>query len=478
MSRRRWLRWAVVAIVALFVLYGAASWQAGRIAQERITAWVAQVNQALSVGNAGDASPVTLHLASYQRGFFSSQIQYLITFRDAAGREQTLAMEDALQHGPWPLGALAHGFWRPLAAYSRITPASGGLWQEWQSLLPPGSPAWLLQSRIGFDGRTEAQWRFFPIDASDQGVRFSGGLAKIRYDARTGSSVVDGQWDALMLPLAGGPGSVRVQGVQFVLRFSSGEVNRQLHQRWRVGRFELLFPGSAIPLTLQEQSLALDASQTGQLIDGQFEYQAKQVRLADHDLGRLQCAAALEQVDGQALASFMHVLDQVGAQRQVGADLTSDEQEQLRAALVPVLATSPQLSLRSLRWETTEGASELKTQAAFQPVTADAPADLGGLIEQAIRHVSADLRLSKPMLLQLLRQSQTPQDADMAVAFASMMFDRYAARLERAGLVRQLPDGQVQSSLTYAGGAYTVNGVRLTPDELSQRLDNLQLLPF
>ncbi|WP_410171345.1 DUF945 family protein [Castellaniella defragrans] len=97
---------------------------------------------------------------------------------------------------------------------------------------------------------------------------------------------------------------------------------------------------------------------------------------------------------------------------------------------------------------------------------------MGGLIESAIRQLSAHLSLSKPMLLQVVRQTQHGEGADMAVALTSMLFDQYVGRLERQGLVQRQGDA-IEADYRYADGQVTANGRAMSPAEFAAQFGDL-----
>jgi uncharacterized protein YdgA (DUF945 family) len=81
--------------------------------------------------------------------------------------------------------------------------------------------------------------------------------------------------------------------------------------------------------------------------------------------------------------------------------------------------------------------------------------------------LSAHLSLSKPMLLQVVRQTQQGEGSpDMTVALVSMLFDQYTGRLERQGLVQRQGD-TLTADFRYADGQVAANGRALSPDEFA-----------
>lgn len=459
-------------LVVLALAYVAASWYAGRLAQQTITAWVAQTNQDVASQWSARTPAPTLKVQSYERGLFSSSIAYALDYQDAQGHAHELGLQDALRHGPWPWGALRTGDWRPLAAYSRVTPATGGDWAPWVAAMPQGTPPWVARSRIGFAGDVATDVQFAPVKTAS--VEFGGGSLQVRYGPRQRQTQVSGHFETLTLIDPSVQATLRFSGLDLQARSRrSGDSDYQSHQDVRLDGLELAADGST-PIVLKQQALTVDVAQTGSLMDSQASFEARHLLFGTQDVGALQAAASVQNLSTPALQALARTLAAVNAAHADGHDLSAAEQQQIRASLLPVLAASPRIALRQLQWVNKQGTTGLSVQADFRPVDDGAPQDLGATVEQGIRNVSLHAQLSKPMLLQVLRQTQSGSDADMALALVSMVFDQYAGRLARAGLVKQVDQGLVQADLSYADGKVTANGVTMTPDEFGQRLAVLQ----
>ncbi|CAM5184008.1 GTP-binding protein YdgA OS=Castellaniella defragrans (strain DSM / CCUG 39792 / 65Phen) OX=1437824 GN=BN940_05841 PE=4 SV=1 [Castellaniella denitrificans] len=471
MSHRS-LKTAAGLVAALALAYTGASWYAGRLAQDRVEAWVEQANQEIAAQWASaDPRPV-LTIQAYRRGVFSSDIRYGFQFRDEDGRDQTLGLHDALAHGPWPWAAVRQGEWRPAAAWSLIEPLPGGLWQPWFDAQPAGAAPWTLRSRIGFDGRVAAQWRLEPARLAGNRLDFSGGLVRIDYDPETREAAVSGRVDRLDAVDADSGVRVRFEGLDFDGRTTrSGESDLQSRQQARFGQIHVDVP-DAPPVAFIGPSLSLDTVRTGGLLDSRLAYDLGQLQVDRQDLGRITLALTAEHLDVAGLQALADELGQLNRREDPDEALSEQDRQRLRALAVPVLAAGPRLTLDALRWETPQGTSELKALAEFRPAAEDAPQDLGGLIESAIRQLSAHLSLSKPMLLQVVRQTQHGEGADTAVALTSMLFDQYAGRLERQGLAQRQGDA-VAADYRYADGQVAVNGRTMSPAEFAAQFGDL-----
>ncbi|HEX7386631.1 MAG TPA: YdgA family protein [Castellaniella sp.] len=460
-------------LAVLVVAYGGASWYAGRVAQQSIEAWVTQANQHIVDQWGGKGAAPALQIKSYDRGLFSSEIEYALVYHDEEGGIHELGVHDDLQHGPWPLAAIREGIWQPLAAYSRLTPVSGGEWKPWDAAIPQGQSPWVARTRISFTGDVSSEANFAPAKA--EGMDFSGGTVQVHYEPKARQTTLSGHFDRFILQDSVSGATLKLNGLNLQARNrGEGDSDQQAHQQLDLDQLDFI-PQDGLPLALQHQSLAVDTARTGGLMDSELVYKAQQLQLAARDLGELQMTATAQNVVAQAFQALMQTVAQVDAKHTPGSDLSAAEQQRLRDSLLPVLAASPRLALRTLRWSNPKGVTEIKAQADFRPVDgAGTPSDLGDTLQKGIHALSMNLVVSKPMLLQLVRQGQGGANGDVATALVSMMFDQYVGRLERVGLVKQSGQGSVQMDLGYADGQVTVNGVQMTPAQFGERLGALQ----
>jgi uncharacterized protein YdgA (DUF945 family) len=472
MMNHRFLKLAGGLLAVLVLAYMGTSWYAGRLAQQSIEAWVSQTNQNIaSQWTAKSPGPV-LRIQSYERGVFSSTIRYALDYQDARGTRHELGLLDALRHGPWPWEAVTSGNWRPVAAYSRLTPAPDGDWRPWVDAMPAGTPPWVARSRIGFDGGVTTEVRVAPVKTA--AVDFGGGSFQVTYAPNEHQTRVAGGFETLTLVDPGGRTTLRFSGLALQARSRrSGESDYQSHQEMRLEGLALSAPDDQ-PIVLKQQVLTMDVARTGSLVDSVASFDAGHLLLGIHDVGALKMAAAAQNLSVPALRALAGTLASIDTTREPGSGLSAQDRQRIRAGLLPVLAASPRVALRKLQWINPQGTTELSGQADFRPVGDDASQDLGALVDQGIRGLSVHAQVSKPMLLQVLRQTRSGSDADVALALVSMVFDQYAGRLARVGLVRRSDGGVIQADLAYADGQVTVNGVKMTPEEFSQRLAALQ----
>ncbi|MFT0532839.1 YdgA family protein [Castellaniella hirudinis] len=464
------LKFATLGAAVVVLAYGAASWYAGRLAQQSIQSWVDRANQEIQSRWDDPAAPgPKLALDDYQRGIFTSQVRYVFEYRDADGAAQRLVVQDALQHGPWPAAAVQAGIWRPLAAYSRLQPVADGPWKPWFDRMPDAQAPWHAVTQVGFDGRVDSLVTVLPVRIQDDGLLdFSGGTLAIHHEPGARLTQVSGQAQALSLE-TDDASKVQLRDIQFQGRSTrSGEDGFQSTQEIQLASVQL--DGTDMPgVRLDQPSARVDVARTGSLMDAQVQYDFGKLLIDRQDMGVIQLKASSQQLDVDAVQALGLALGQLPDDFDYD-QLGSAEQQALKTRVLSVLATSPVLSLDSLSWATPKGKTDLRLRVQLRPVADPVPDDPGALIERGIQQVKFGAGVSKPMLVSLLAQLQSSNEGAFGAALFSMLFDQYADRLQRAGLA-QAQDGQMRTEATYADGLVSVNGqAAVTPEDLSQQL--------
>ncbi|MFA7437030.1 YdgA family protein [Castellaniella sp.] len=456
-------RW-ILRIAAVFLLaYGGVSWWAGQQAEALLRAWVDEANQQWQLESTPLRGAPALSIEAYERGVFTSDLRLRFEYPDA-GTTRVFALQDHLQHGPWPWQALQQGHWAPLAAYSVLEPVPGAAWQAWFDAMPAGVRPWHLRARIGFGGSLHAIWHFEPAKLPDAGFSFDGAQVQVERDAGQREIRLAADIPHLSLDDAEAQVALEVRGLSYQSRLILADAaHQQAHQVLQMAH--VLVVADDLPgLSFMQSELSMDTARTGQLVDTRLDWDLGRMQLRQHDLGRIRVRGSVEHLDVRAwdaLTAALAELPEGDPQ-----DWSDAERQKMLSLLRPVFATSPVLALDSWQWDTPEGASEAAVRVGLQPLDeAPEPDPASG-----VRLVSLQLGVSRPMVLYLVRQFQDDQPQS-AVALAGLLFDQMAARLQRQGLVR-LADGLVKVDYHFEQGQSVLNGRPLSPAELQQRLEH------
>uniref|UniRef100_UPI0033425887 YdgA family protein n=1 Tax=Castellaniella defragrans TaxID=75697 RepID=UPI0033425887 len=466
MSRSRVAIAAGVVVVALAGAYVGGSWYAGREAQSRIEQFVEQINLDLAKQWLVTERQPVLQIEEYQRGWFSSRIQYSLSQQDERGGAHRFRFHDDLAHGPLPWAALREGDWRPAMAYSRLTPDRDdvsrdwfeGISRAWFDGVEGGAAPLTINTRIAFDGSVHSIWNLSAaqVRGEEAQLAFSAGRMTVDYDPSARTSEVQGELDNLTLVTPETGERLLLEGLTIQgKRAPSGEDAENMRHRLRIR--QVSFAQSEQPMFgAQDVEVGLDAVRAGALVDGQLVYTFDRFQIEERDMGRLALEASVKRLDAQAFQSLQQSLEQMAMVDDL-ADLSDAEQAALRERLQSVLAAGPTVAIDALRWSNAEGQSQASLAVDLAaPDAGDAGEDAGALMARAIRQVRLNVDVPKVMLIETARQ-MNPDDPDREAAMMSMMFDGLSNQLVREGLIR-VEDGAARLDLVYGDEQVTLNG--------------------
>lgn len=462
-------------VLALVLAYGAASWYTGKQAQTQIEQAVEQANQQLSVAwPAGEARP-TLQVQDYERGWFSSTIEYAFAFKDDEAHDQVLRLHDDLQHGPFPWRAVSAGELSPMLAYSQVRLLPSEILQTWFDSQQGASPL-QIDTRVSFGGVAQSLWQFHPTKLLHDGeqIDFSGGQIELEFDQRLKTSEARGKFDSLVWEDTAGGERGEFKAMTFEGRSAfTGEEDVQVHNQANIGQITVT-QDQQPTVTLTDMQVKLDSSRTGGLLDSTLGYEFGGIRVGEADLGQLQAGGRIEHIDVAAFKALMTAWEEVNPEGVDDESLSVEAQTLLKDKAQVLLAASPSVAIDPLKWKNTQGESRALLAIHFMPAKGDAEPDeaLGALLERSLRQVQLGLSVSKPMLVQVFGQMNGGEDADKMQALASMLFDHYTAGMQRAGLV-EVKDGVASLNVSYQEGEVTLGSTKMSVDAFMALIQSL-----
>src|SRR5690606_20281917 len=132
----------------------------GKKTEETMVRVVNDANNRLvkALGPQAQSLGVRIEIADYQRAWFSSDVTYVIHTKDDQGEPFTIALDDHVGHGPFPVNALSDGNFMPMLAYSQTQLAPTPSTQKWFDAMN-GVPPVNARSRINFDASGASTWK-------------------------------------------------------------------------------------------------------------------------------------------------------------------------------------------------------------------------------------------------------------------------------------------------------------------------------
>jgi len=484
----------LVVVSAAAAGWAGTAWYTGGSVQSRMQAMLEHGNRLLAHQSAPGLFTLRLEQTEYARGLLSSRARYTLVLEDASGALKNLfppsqiAFDARIDHGPFPLGALARGVFTPQAAHAHLELVRTDAIEP-VFALTKGVPLLAGDSSIGYDGRVRSNFRIAPIHYVNDKftVNFSG--LQERSVTHLGQSSVQMQSQALMESLSFGEGGTefKLSGLRMDLdmdfgapdadiMLATGDVSAKA-QRLEIG-------GAAIPSTVVLTDFGVRSSGR-RASDNTLAYEA------GYELGALSVGKAelgggawlfkLARLDATAMQELKQAYDR--AMRDItthrGTAPFAGELPALMQGLHKLLAARPELGIAApLRWATAQGQSQFTFNVALAPLPAQSLLRFGKapqeLLPQLIARLDWELRLSKPMLVDMLTQLalEKGQNAQQAAAAAQAQVQAAAGMTTMLKLLRDTGDDLV-GTFEYANGAARLNGEEVPLAELLGQLPGM-----
>src|SRR5690606_37213264 len=140
------------------------AWYEGMEAERTIKIAVERANQRIDktlVPGTGSAQ-ASIAIEDYKRGILSSLARSTLVLQDDDSRTE-LALQDHMQHGPFPWGLVQQGNLAPQLAYSRSQLVDTEVVKRWFDAARGAIPL-QADTSIGFGGQWMTTWQFAPLE--------------------------------------------------------------------------------------------------------------------------------------------------------------------------------------------------------------------------------------------------------------------------------------------------------------------------
>lgn len=471
---------AVVAVVVLGgVAWAGASWYTGKRVEDEIRAYVDKVN--------AQPSPVALAISEYDRGWFTSQVKYTLTARydlvpDVIEQGDVLALDSQVQHGPFPMARLGRGEFAPVLAASESVLQNTGLAIQW-FVAAKGQQPLRERSSVSFSGDIASRVDIVPLSLTRDDVTVSSQAAWIAMTSNRDVTAftMSGELPDVRLqgPSAGISGdamSLRMQNTTFEGESRLGRFGAYIGDaRIAIGSLSMEESGSMIGSTnvaFRDYVIETAASEDDTNLALQINYGIGNMRVMDVDLGQMQVALRLGNLNGEAVRGIVaRYHEQMPA---IMAESAKDEPSEMPVtmaffaeSLKALLPGNPVLALDPVRLSVPGGDSSLRLNlAAQQPAEPEPESPLAYL-----RSLDGSLVVSRGLVLDLSKRfmelqakamGQSPSNADQ-MAEQTYAFMRQMAL--SSGYVVEEGDNLVVR-VSYADGQARLNGDNVDVNEL------------
>lgn len=465
--------------VSLAVVAGIAStagaWYTGQQLPDHLAHAISEANAEFNSLTPSLGVAVEVELLSLESGVFSSTAHYRIKAQgDLSTRgDKTEAIDDELllvdhiEHGPFPLSRLMHLQLLPVLMKNNLELQSNPLVAPWfaasQGLAPLSA-----QASIGYTGSVSGNLQLQAVDFNQDGMslKFSGLDVNAQVGAGQQSFKLDGSMDSLVL-VAADNSQLELHGLQLASDSVLGASGLYL------GSSESQLKQLQVHAPEQPPLLLNDMRQTSKLAEdtdgvfGSLTYDVGMLNVGGQDLGSLQLAGSVKNLNTLAVKDLTDMYKQLVSQADANQydvnnphlELSAEQQSKLETDLGTVLAGKPVLALDQLSVKTAHGESRLRISLGLsKPSAFDLPPD--ALAMQTIASVDAHLQVSKPMLKDVMI-SQAALDPNGDLVLAKQQAEQMAemAGMMAVGTQMAAVDGEnIVTSIKYAAGEVELNG--------------------
>jgi uncharacterized protein YdgA (DUF945 family) len=475
---------ALGVVVVLGVVYAGSSWYVGKRTQDVIEQLVAQDNKELVKMMGPDAiangAPI-VKIDDYARGVFSSDVVFSINLPgDRHDKPVVIKFSDHLLHGPLPLARLKSGNFSPVMAISHASLVATANTQPWFDALAKedgkgGAPV-TATTVIGFSGTGHSEWTIKPLNVEEDGTKvvFSGGALTIDLGNQFRDKKLDGHFGHLSI--SDPNGKLEIKNIKLGGNTAFTEPNKTVSHAQGTLESVMIATYDNAPMTVTNWSMAQDSTQVGDMLDGSLLYKLGDMKLGGADMGSIQVGAKASGLNMTALSTLAA---QYNAQQEESGDVTPDslrERAQARRdALKAVLASNPVIAIDPFRWETPKGKTTVRIRLQLgTPENADGIGRPETVLARALRDLTADANLSKPMIIDLVSQMMISQGRVPPQGLIENEVDRFADRMVQAGLARDEGDNVV-THVHYHDDVVDINSRTVPAADLMRQLFMLAL---
>lgn len=473
----------ITAIICASSIAGA--WLTGTQVEGAVQSMVHQTNKKLQVARAGLDIQATLELVSFEQHIFSSTARYRVVYKKASSGTEAALLDfifvDRVEHGPFPWARVKRLNFIPVLATSTYTlentPSTALLFRNEKNQSP-------LQGEVvyGYSGSTSGKVELLPINVSlEQLSLSSSGLSVSFKETGDGKKLsVTSQTDDFNLRMiANKKTHLDVQLKDFDLNI---DLNKTAHDFYvgnrsiTLGEGRLNGWGSPTQVDLKGLELKSLSKANGELMEAQDVYRVQDIILNGKSVASASMNLAVRDINIPAFLSMRSIIESLSQkiQRQPGTPLTYDQLYELKTAAEQYAASKPYTELDNLTIKTANGESRFSFALGInQP--SERARSLADQIRYTIASLYVDLKLSKPMLADLLSiQAQlagttapegTPQLAEVG---SEMIF----LKAVDTGLAK-IEGNTLLASLVYSAGQVDLNDQKMSVEDFLSVLSPL-----
>jgi uncharacterized protein YdgA (DUF945 family) len=457
----------VGALVLLFALYAGTSWYIGGRVQADTETVVDSLNTYIAKHW---SEQVRVTQRSYQRGIFTSQASYLLSFpatKNSAVKPEVLVV-NRITHGalsllqiaqgnPDWLSASIHTTLEPTAFTAALFKATGG-----QSLIEG-------HTQLSVKGVAKLDWVVRPVDHTQDTVRSRFAGATLVAELGPAFSYTKGELKVEALNITDGTVTLEIKSSRLHTDTHPG------HSGLNIGVSgadigELTLTSLNFPtISAKKINTRLILDEKDNLLSGQSHYDIERLTIDKKDWGTLQLTASYDKLNSNTVKSLTELYNEIltrSLNNAPEADLiTAADLKQFWGHIQTLVKNNPTLRLDPLIWQTENGQSSMTLSTVLAPV--DLRSSGVGLGGNPIQAIDVTIALSRAMAVGVLATGLEASGVKTAQAKTTAEKD-IAAALDVAAKLKlgTLKGDRLVSQLSFKDNVFKVNGQAVSADTL------------
>ncbi|MFJ4346817.1 YdgA family protein [Pseudomonas sp. NPDC089401] len=479
--------------VAIAVATTAGAWYTGKQLPAGLERSVERGNAELEKAVAGTGGSMTVELVSLDQRFFTSTAQYRLKAKDInLGEGKVLnfdvAMDDQIEHGPFPWSRVKALKLMPVLAASNTTLRKDELTAPWFAAAGDQAPL-SVHTSLGYAGNVDSNITLAPLkvtQANGTAVDFSGMHLEVSGDQDGKDSKFHGAAEHFLMTLVSDqhpPATFELKDLKL-----GGNLAATEHPSIYVGNVDLLLGEAKATLGPKQQVITAKGIEQNFLqtldgpgtVGGRVDYRVADITWDGRPVGNLQMGVSAKSLNAAALESLSkwyqaHLPEFEAAQAAGEAfpriQMDEAEQAKFQGDLKQLLASKPKVALENVSFKTANGESRFDLSMDFaSPASFDLPPDQLG--KQLVSEVKGKLSLSKPMIGDLAAFKaflDGETDAQAIAAQASQAGEMVGMMAVQSGMAT-VQGNDVVSSLHYADGMVDFNGKKMPVEQFAMMM--------
>ena len=388
---------AVSALLLLFGLYAGTSWYIGGRVQAEAHTVIDSLNTYIAK-NWSDQVRVTLR--SYQRGVFTSEASYLLTF--PASKTATLSPEvlvvNRITHDALSLEQIAQGKFEWLSASIHTTLAPTAFTE---ALFKATGGRSLIDghTQLSVKGVAKLDWVIRPVDHTQDTVRSRFAGATLIAEFGPTFHHTKGELKVKALNITDGKVTLDIKASRLHTDTHPGQSGLSIGISGAdIG--ELTLTSLNFPtVTAKQINTRLILNEKDNLLTGQSHYDIERLTIDKKDWGTLQLTASYDKLNGNAVKSLGDLYTTILTRllnSDPEADLTTAaDLKQFWGHVQTLVKNSPTVRLDPLIWQTANGQSSITLSTVLAPV--DLRSGGLGLNGNPLQTIDATIAISRAM---------------------------------------------------------------------------------